>query len=311
MSAAVSRMSLVRLIALGLIWGSVFLFIKIAGFAFSPVQMVFARLVLGAIVLLPFVYSRGGKLPAFGSIWGHLAIAALLGNAIPWVLFAWGEQHGSSSVAGVVNSTTPLWTIVGAYVLGQDRKVTATKIGGVVLGMVGTIIIAAPWNAGSAGSTSSIVAFVVGTVSLGASFAYMGKFLAGRGIPPLTLAASQLTAASALLLVAMPFAGLQPVHPRTDALIAIAVLGPICTGLAYVLNFQLITKDGPTVASTVTYLFPIVSVALGALVLGEPAGWPLYVGAVASVAGVMLVRRKPKAAGAPASSSPAPEVAKA
>ncbi|SDF46131.1 Permease of the drug/metabolite transporter (DMT) superfamily [Lentzea fradiae] len=310
MSAAVSRMSLVRLIALGLIWGSVFLFIKIAGYSFSPVQMVFARLVLGAVVLLPFVYSRGGRLPKGKAIWGHLTVAALLGNAIPWVLFAWGEQHGSSSVAGVVNSTTPLWTIVGAYVLGQDRKLTATKIGGVLLGMIGTIIIAAPWNAASTGSTSSVVAFVVGTVSLGASFAYMGRFLAGRGIPPLTLAASQLTAASALLLVAMPFAGLQPVHLRTDALIAIVVLGPICTGIAYVLNFQLITKDGPTVASTVTYLFPIVSVALGALVLSEPAGWPLYVGAVASVAGVVLVRRKPKAAAQASSPAPAPAAAK-
>lgn len=114
-------------------------------------------------------------------------------------------------------------------------------------------IVAAPWQGASA-STGGIVAFLVGTVSFGASFAYMGKFLAGRGIPPLTLAHAQLTAASGLLLVAMPFTGLQPVHLRTDSLVAMAVLG-------------------------------------------EPAGWPLYTGAIVSVAGVMLVRRKPVASG--------------
>jgi drug/metabolite transporter (DMT)-like permease len=303
-------MSVVRLGLLGLIWGSVFLFIKVAGYAFSPVQMVLVRLVMGAAVLLPFVFAMGLRMPRGVRIWGHLAVAALLGNAIPWVLFAWGEQGGTSSIAGVVNSTTPLWTVVVALLIGQEKRLGVTKAGGLLLGVVGTLLIAAPWNAASIGSTSSVVAFVIGTVSLGASFAYMGRFLAGRGIPPLVLAAAQLTAASALLLVALPFAGLQPIHLHADSLISIIVLGAVCTGFAYVLNFQLITKDGSTAAATVTYLFPVVSVALGALVLGEPIGWPVYLGALATLLGVTLVRRKPRAV-APAAPAPVPAVAKA
>lgn len=296
MSQAMSRMSVVRLGMLGLIWGSVFLFIKVAGYAFSPVQMVLARLVMGAAVLLPFVLSRGLRLPKGLNIWGHLTIAALLGNAIPWVLFAWGERQGTSSIAGVINSTTPLWTVVVALMLGQEKRLGFAKIGGLVLGMIGTLLIAAPWNAASVGSTSSVVAFVVGTVSLGASFAYMGRFLAGRGIPPLVLAASQLTAASGLLVLALPLGGFTPIHLQTNSLLSIIVLGAVCTGIAYVLNFQLITRDGPTAAATVTYLFPVVSVVLGALVLDEPIGWPVYVGAIATLLGVTLIRRKPRVA---------------
>lgn len=306
MSQPFSRTSLMRLGLLGLIWGSVFLFIKVAGFALSPVQMVLARLVLGALVLLPFVYTRGLRLPKSGKIWVHLTVAALLGNAIPWVLFAWGERGGSSSIAGVVNSTTPVWTMVMALLIGTEKKLGLPKFAGLSLGVLGTLLIAAPWSSASSGSAGSLIAFVVGTISLGASFAYMGKFLAGKGIPPLVLAASQLTAASALLLIALPFAGLQPIHLQWNSALSIVVLGVICTGFAYVLNFQLITKDGATAASTVTYLFPVVSVLLGAVVLGEPVGWPVYVGAVVSLAGVTLVRRKPKVVATPA---PSPAVA--
>ncbi|KOX30097.1 multidrug DMT transporter permease [Saccharothrix sp. NRRL B-16348] len=294
MSWELSKSGLARLVALGFIWGSVFMFIKIAGYAVSPLQMVFSRLVLGALVLLPFVFSQGLRFPSGAKVWGHLTVAALLGNAVPWTLFAWGEQDGSSSTAGVINSTTPLWTIVAAFILGQDRKLGTAKVSGLLLGLLGTLLIAAPWNAGAVGSTGSVVAFVVGTVSLGASFAYMGKFLTGRGIPPLVLAAAQLTAASVLLLLALPFAGLQPVTFRLDSALSLLVLGAVCTGLAYVLNFQIIAKDGPTIASTVTYLFPVVSVLLGALVLDEVIDWPVYVGAVASILGITLVRRKPK-----------------
>lgn len=294
-SGGFSTAGLLRLGALGLVWGSVFLVIKVAGHAVSPVQMVFTRLVLGAVVLLPFVRRRGLRLPTGFAAWGHLTVAALLGNAVPWVLFAWGERDGASSVAGVVNSTTPLWTIVAAFLLSRDRRPGAAAVAGILLGMAGTVLVAAPWNSASGGA-NGVVAFVVGTVSLGASFAYMGRFLTGRGHPPLVLAAAQLTAASALLLVAMPFAGLQPVVFRLDSLVSLVVLGVVCTGLAYVLNFQLIAQDGPAVASTVTYLFPVVSVLLGAVVLDEPIGWPVYVGAVTSIAGIVLVRQKPKKA---------------
>lgn len=307
-----SKTTYARLAALSLIWGSVFLWIKIAGHSFSPVQMVLIRLVLGAVVILAVAFARGLRFPKGRVIWGHLAMAALLGNAIPWVLYAQGERAGSSGVAAVVNGSAPIWTLAAALLLGQEKRITGPKAGGVLLGLGGTALIASPWDGGGTGSGWSILCFVLGSISFGASFTYMGKFLVGRGIPPLMLAGSQLSVASVLLLIATPFLGLQPIHLRTDSLISIIILGILCTGAAAILNFELILKDGATVASTVTYLMTAVAVVLGAAVLHEPLGWTVWTGAVAVLIATYLLRRKPrpaKEAAAVQASSAGPESA--
>ncbi|MFI9213808.1 DMT family transporter [Streptomyces sp. NPDC053253] len=289
-----SRATGARLAALSLVWGSVFLWIKIAGYGFSPVQMVLIRLALGAVVILSLGYARGLRLPKEPAVWGHLAVAALLGNAVPWTLYAEGEIAGSSSVAAVVNGSAPIWTLAAALLLGQEKRVSGVRAGGVLLGLGGTALIASPWNSTSAGTGWSILCFVLGSVSFGASFAYMGKFLVGRGIPPLMLAGGQLGAATVLLLAAFPFLGLQAVTWRSDSVISVLVLGVVCTGFAALLNFELIIKDGPAVASGVTYLMTAVAVVLGAVVLREPLGWTVWLGAVAVLAATGLLRRRPQ-----------------
>jgi len=295
-----SKATVGRLGALSLIWGSVFLWIKIAGYAFSPVQMVLARLVLGAVVLVAVGYARGLRLPTDRKIWFHLTVAALIGNAVPWVLYAQGERHGSSSIAAVVNGTAPVWTLCATLVLAQGTRIGWAKIAGAVLGLSGTVLVAAPWSSSGATPRMSILCFLLGSISFGSSFAYMGKFLAGRGIPPLMLAGGQLSAASVLLLLVTPFMGLSPIHFKTESVVALIVLGVICTGLAALLNFELVLKDGSAVASTVTYLMTVVAVILGAAVLNEPMGWTVAVGALAVLGATALLRRQPKAKPAPA-----------
>ncbi|MDT0486901.1 DMT family transporter [Streptomyces doebereineriae] len=296
-----SRATYARLAALSLIWGSVFLWIKISGYGFSPVQMVLIRLALGAAVILAIAYAKGLKLPKDAVVWGHITVAALLGNAIPWTLYAEGERNGSSSVAAVVNGSAPIWTLAAALLLATEKRITGAKAAGVLLGLGGTALIASPWNGAGTGSGASILCFFLGSISFGASFAYMGKFLVGRGIPPLMLAGSQLTVATGLLLVAFPFLGLQPVIWRTDAVISVIILGVVCTGFAALLNFELIIKDGATVASTVTYLMTAVAVVLGAVALNEPLGWTVWAGAVAVLAATGLLRKKPRT---PAAAAP-------
>jgi drug/metabolite transporter (DMT)-like permease len=305
-----SRATYARLAALSLIWGSVFLWIKIAGYGFSPVQMVLVRLALGAVIILVIGYARGLRLPKGAATWGHLAVAALLGNAIPWTLYAEGERGGSSSVAAVVNGSAPIWTLAAALLLGSEKRITGSKAGGVLLGLGGTALIASPWSGAETGSGTSILCFVLGSVSFGASFAYMGKFLVGRGIPPLMLAGGQLSVATVLMLLAFPFLGLQTVTWRTDSVLSLVVLGVVCTGFAALLNFELVIKDGATVASTVTYLMTAVAVVLGAAVLREPLSWTVWVGAVAVLAATGLLRRKPRPAAEPKSvpASPEPQV---
>lgn len=289
-----SKATYARLAALSLIWGSVFLWIKVSGYGFSPVQMVLIRLAMGALVIVAIGFARGMRLPRGAATWGHLTVAALLGNAVPWTLYAEGERHGSSSVAAVVNGSAPIWTLAAALLLGQERRVTGTKAAGVLLGLGGTALIASPWSSGESGDGTSLLCFVLGSISFGSSFAYMGKFLVKRGIPPLMLAGGQLSVATLLMILVFPFLGLQSVTWRTDSVLSVIVLGVLCTGAAALLNFELIIKDGATVASTVTYLMTAVAVVLGAVALNEPLNWTVWVGAVAVLGATGLLRRKPK-----------------
>ena len=287
---AIGRGSLARLTLLALLWGSSFLWIAIALRGFSPVQIVLTRLALGALVLVAIVYSRGLRLPASGMVWLHLTVAALFANAIPYTLFAIGEQHVSSSVAGVLNATTPLWTLVIAFATGHERRISAPKLIGFILGLAGTLVIFSPWETGSQIASLGGLACLGAAASYGVSYVYMDRYLARRGIPPLVLSASQLTAATVLVAIVFPFAGLQPIHLQWDAIAALAILGCLGTGIAYVLNYRLITDEGTT-ASVVTYLLPIVAVILGAAILGDHITPQIIGGMLIVLIGVAIARR--------------------
>ncbi|HEY0696202.1 MAG TPA: DMT family transporter [Micromonospora sp.] len=294
---AVSRAGLVRLATLALLWGSSFLWIKLALRGFNPVQIVFARLLLGFIVLAPVAVSRGQHFPRSWRTWGHLFTAALVANAIPYALFGIGEETVGSNVAGVLNATTPLWTLLLAFLVGVDRSVTVKKAAGFALGFLGVVVIFSPWKSANEIASWGGLACLAAAASYGVSYVYMGRYLTGRGISPLMLSASQLGAATVLLAIAMPFAGLDPVQWRTDAVVSLLVLGVLGTGAAYVLNYRIIQDEGPTAASVVTYLLPIVAVALGWLALHEAITPAILAGVALVLTGVALSRKPPAATG--------------
>jgi drug/metabolite transporter (DMT)-like permease len=161
---------------------------------------------------------------------------------------------------------------------------------GLALGFVGTILIFSPWE--SAGEIASWggLACLAAAASYGVSYIYMGKFLTGRGIPPIMLSASQLAAGTVLLALAIPLGGLVAPTWRADAIAALLILGVFGTGFAYVLNYRLIGDIGPTAASTTTYLLPVVAVVLGALVVNEAVTVPMIAGMVLVLGGVGLVQ---------------------
>lgn len=289
---AVSWAGVARLAALALLWGSSFLWIKLALRGFNPVQIVFARLLLGFLVLAVFVLSRRERFPRGWRTWGHLFVAALVANAVPYVLFGIGEQTVGSNVAGVLNASTPLWTLLLAFVVGVDRAVTVGRAAGFGLGFLGVVVIFSPWE--SAGEIASWggVACLAAAGCYAVSYLYMGRFLTGRGISPLVLSASQLGAATVLLGLAVPVAGTATPVWRADAVVSLLVLGALGTGIAYVLNYRIITDEGPTAASVVTYLLPVVAVVLGWAALREDVT-PAIVGGMALVlVGVTLSRRR-------------------
>jgi drug/metabolite transporter (DMT)-like permease len=284
-----SRASTLRLVLLALIWGSGFYFIAIGLRGLSPIQLTFARLALGAAVLVPVVVAREKGLPRGRAVWGHLAVAALLANALPYTLFAFAQEDLASSVAGVINATTPLWALAFDVAAGA-RHIGASRIAGLVVGFAGTVLIFSPWDAGARVATWAGLAALVASASYGLSYVYQHRLLTGRGHSPLALSAGQLLIATGLLGLLLPIAGRQPIHLRADALAAVLVLGALTTGIGYVINYRLITDEGPA-ASIVTYLIPVVAVLLGVLALGETITAAVVAGVIIVLVGVALTQR--------------------
>jgi len=288
----VNRATTVRMGLLALIWGSGFLWIKLGIGGLSPVEVTLSRLVLGSGVLFAVVAVRRGSLPGSPVVWAHITVAALFANAAPYLLFAVGEQHVASATAGMLNATTPLWTVLIALGTRHQHAVTARQAAGLVIGFGGAVLIFSPWQAVSGLASIGAVACLAAAACYAVSYVYMDRFLARRGIGPVVLSACQLGAASVWLALALGVTGAPA--PRLDPTVvaSVLILGLIGTGAAYVLNYQIIASVGATVASTVTYLLPIVAIILGFLVLGEHITLPDLAGIALILAGVALSRNR-------------------
>jgi drug/metabolite transporter (DMT)-like permease len=269
------------------------LWIKIALRGLSPTQVVLGQLVTGAAVLVAVVALRRLRLPRTPAVWGHLAVMATVGGIAPYFLFSWGEQHIASSLAGVLNATTPLVTLLLVLALRSER-ITGARVAGIVLGLVGVLVLAAPWR--SQHGDSSIMG--IGACLLAAScyavgYVYARRFLTSRGIAPLLLATGQLGIGALVLGVAAPVVLRQPMILSPGIVAAVLMLGVLSTDAAYVLNYRLIQDEGAAAASTANFLIPVVAVTLGVVLLAEPMSWNLIVGAVIVLAGVALADSRP------------------
>jgi drug/metabolite transporter (DMT)-like permease len=167
---------------------------------------------------------------------------------------------------------------------------------GLIVGFGGAVLIFTPWNAAAGLISAGGLECLAASVSYAVSYIYMDKFLARRGIGPVVLSACQLGAAAVMLAVALAVTGVRTPHVTGVSVAAVAVLGIIGTGFAYVLNYQIITSEGATIASTVTYLVPVVAIVLGVLVLTESVTGIVLGGIALVLAGVALTRRRAKSA---------------
>jgi drug/metabolite transporter (DMT)-like permease len=292
----VPRSALPRITLLALIWGSAFLWIKLADRGFSPVEVTLARLAMGAAVLLAVMLARRDKFPRSLRLWASIVTAALFANAVPYLLFAVAEQTVNSSTAGIINATTPLWTVTLALAVRHQKNVTRWQTAGLIVGFAGAVLIFSPWHTASGLFSAGGLECLAASVSYAVSYVYMDRFLARRGVSAIVLSACQLAAAAVMLAIALGVSGVRTPHVTTESIAAIAVLGIIGTGFAYVLNYQIITSDGATVASTVTYLLPAVAIVLGVLVLNEEVTATSLAGIAFVLAGVALTRRRTRSA---------------
>jgi drug/metabolite transporter (DMT)-like permease len=292
---AVAQASMLRLVLLALMWGSSFLWIKIALGGLGPMQITVGRLTLGAAFLLTMCAVTRLRLPSDRTLWGHLLFVSLVGNAVPFALFSFGEQTVDSGLAGVLNATTPLWTAAVALLLRQERRPGPMRIVGLALGFAGTVLILAPWQ-GAGGSLRGALLCMSAATCYGVALVYSARFIVNRGIKPVAIAAAQISAAAGWALLATPLFELQPIHVDLTVTVAVVVLGLLGTGYAFVLVNRLLLDEGATSTSTVTYLLPVIAVLLGAVTLSEALNPRVLAGMVIVLAGVMLAQRKPRVA---------------
>jgi drug/metabolite transporter (DMT)-like permease len=282
-----------RLYLLALLWGSGFLFVKLALRGLSPVQIVLGQLTLGAVVLLLTLAVRRQPLPHVGRQWVYLAGMAVLANIAPYLLFSWSEQRISSGLAGALSGTTPLCTLVLARAFGVGR-LTVARVLGLVLGLAGVVLLAAPWHDGPrAVSVAGVLAALGAAACYAGSYVYARRLLTNRGTEPQVLAAVQLTTGALLLGVVTPWMGRQPVTLSGTVAFSVVALGVLSTGIAYVLNYRLIQDEGPTAASMTNYLTPVVAVLLGVMFVDELLSWNLAVGTAVVLLGVWIAERNP------------------
>ncbi|MFE4264220.1 DMT family transporter [Streptomyces sp. NPDC056883] len=285
-----------RVGVLALLWGSTFLWIDLALKGFTPVEVTAVRCALGALVLGIACRFARQCLPRGRAVWGHVLVAAFFCNALPFVLFGIGQQSVDSGLAGVLNATTPLWSLLIGLATRAERRPHAVRLAGLLVGLAGTALIFAPWQrSGHAGWGA--LAILGAAASYAFAFTYMGRHLVGKGVPTLSLATAQLLAATGLTALALPFGGPSSGGPaavrfQTVPLLAVVVLGVFATGVTFYLTYRIIADEGATNAATVGYLLPVVSVALGALVLGEELSPRVVAGMAVVLLGVALTRRR-------------------
>jgi drug/metabolite transporter (DMT)-like permease len=299
--------SVLEMLLLSAVWGASFILIKLAGDDLPPVWVALLRLTFGSMLLWTVLTLGRHKMPPL-KFAGPLVAVALLNNALPFCFFAWGERTVPSSIAAILNATTPIWALLLGLAAGSARATRLTAAG-VVLGFLGVLGVVYGHSSGipAGGSTNG---FLFGVVLIAvASFSYGAGAVAAKrwlqGVEPVVIATFQLSLAGLALL---PLALFGP-HPTTlhwKSVAAVSVLGVLGSGLAYLLFFRLLATISPTRTVAVTYLLPIWGLFWG-FVGGEEIRWTALAGVAVVLAGLVLLNLRSSHEKSATVAAPAPE----
>jgi len=288
------------LLALGALWGGSYFFGKVALAQLGPFSVAAGRLALAAVVLHVVVRITRPGLPRAWRAWRAFWVMGLLNNVVPMSLILWGQTRIGSGLAAILNASTPLFTVLLAHCFTRDERLTSAKIAGVLFGLGGVVVMIGPEALG--GARGHLLAQLA---MLGAAISYACAGIFGRrfaGTPPLATATGQVTASSLTLLplallVDRPWLFPLPNARTWGAVVGLAVL---CTALAYVIYFRVLTSAGASNLLLVTLLMPVNAVLLGVTLLGEDieprqaTGMALIAAGLAVIDGRLpaLVRRR-------------------
>jgi drug/metabolite transporter (DMT)-like permease len=277
------------IVALALLWGPAFLFMKVAVQEIPPLTVAATRVSLGAALLYLILRFQGRSLPKFGSSWRHFAVMGLAANALPFALLSWGQQYIDSALAAILVGAVPLFTIFLAHFFTVDDRLSLNKMVGIPVGVGGLVLLFIPalfdgvhatlW--GSAAAIGSALSYAV-------AFVYARQRL--RGLPPLVGPTAQLIMAAIYLLplaliIEQPYALPTPTWSVINSLLLLTVWSTI---LAFIIYYRAMEQISASTLSVVTYLNPIVATVLGVIVLQEQLGWNVYLGYVLILLSAMV-----------------------
>ncbi len=283
-------------VVLGLIWGSSFLWIKIGVENITPVVLVTLRVSFGLMGLLLVMYWQRQHFPRDRATIMKFAFMGVFNTVIPFLLITWGETRIDSSLASILNAAVPLFVIVIGHFWLHDEKITGPRLTGLIIGFVGVIVLVLQdFNPNTLQSDGiGQLAVLLATLSYAVALVFSRKYL--RGTKPVVQSTMILTVATAVMWTVTPVVNRPLVLPSTLLTwVAVTWLGLLGLCIAYLLFFYLNKVWGPTRASLVTYVFPVVGVFLGIIFLGEQLSWNMVTGSLLVVGGIVVVNWKPRA----------------
>ena len=292
---------------LAVLWGSAFAGTEVALRSFSPATIVAGRVFIGALILMLFVRLSGRRMPTDARQWRWIVVMAVMGNAVPFYLIAWGQQQVDSNVAGILMAVMPLMVLALAHRFVPGERIDAQRLVGMLAGLVGVVLLlgadgALPWN--GEGSFAGRLAILAGAMC------YAVNVVVARLAPPMdsSVTAAGVTLTAAVLIVPVALFGASPTAiVEREAVLAVILLGALATGLATVIYFEIVRAAGPAFLSLINYLVPACAVIAGAVLLGERLQSSAMLALAVIFGGVLLSQRRRRAR--PRASVGAPAVA--
>lgn len=276
----------------GFIWGCSFIFIK-GGLEFlTPIGVAFIRCTLGAITLYTFAKLKKIELPRGKKALFHIWVVSLLLNVFPGIFFALAETEVTSILAGIINAVTPLMTLMAILLVNREEKPKVTQILGLLLGFIGVLVVLGAWNGLGDNPWWAVGILLLAVTCYGFSFPYTRRFVLPIGLRTEAIVSQQLILASFTLLPLYLVDGIAKDEYRIGPVFSMIALGVFGSGFAYLWNFKVMQIAGSAIASSVTYLTPVVAVIVGIIFLGEKITWNEPVGALVVLLGAAIAQER-------------------
>lgn len=279
------------LAALSALWGSSFMFTKIALESLPPTTIVAGRIALAGAVLVCVLMARGLRLPRDPRTWLWFAMLGLTGTMLPFLLINLGQVHVDSGLAAIIVGATPMFTILLAHMMTLDERLTTRALGGVLTGFAGIVVLVGPAALGGLGGNLwAQLAIAGGALSYGLNNVLARRM---RRMPPVVTATGVMICSTAMAVPAsLAVDGYGIPAASAASLLAVAALGVLSTALGIILFYRLIGETSATFVSMTNYLVPIVGVVWGLALMAEHLAWNAFAALALILLGVAVVSRR-------------------